>query len=512
MRIATSVQMKCIEKKANEMGLSYEQMMENAGQTAADFIIHHFHSLPDMDTLIFAGRGNNGGDGFVVARKLAQTGAKVRVILVDGEPKTTDSLKNYQCMQQYAIEILEMQKDEKLITKYAQDADLIVDAIYGTGFHGFLRQNAGKAAALINASKAVVIALDLPSGINSDNGELDVQAVRADFTIAFDSHKPAHFIYPAAEFCGNIVCKDIGIDNSNQEGIEENFFIIDEEMVFRAIPQRAVNSHKGTFGKLLNISSSLGMAGAAKLSVMGAHRVGTGLVLLGAPKSLIPTLGSALTETVLLPFKETEEGTVSEECIPQIREKLPEVSACMVGCGLSVNRDTSAVVRQLIKDAHCPLLVDADGLNIISKDVSILLGHTAPLVLTPHPTEMARLIGCSTEELISHKLEFGRDFAQKYQLVLVLKGSNTLIFTPDGDTYINTTGNSGLAKGGSGDILAGMIAGFLAQGIPAALSAVCGVYLHGKAADLCAKRLSQTAMLPSDILSDLCKIFLMNNR
>ena len=213
-----------------------------------------------------------------------------------------------------------------------------------------------------------------------------------------------------------------------------------------------------------------------------------------------------------MPLKSNKDGTVSSDCISEIEKNLKNYSACIIGCGLGCNEDTKKVVSAIISHDDIPMLVDADGINSICNDVSILRHTSFPVVLTPHPAEMARLCHCSTEEVLKNKIELGKKFSCDHNAVLVLKGAHTLVFTPDGMIYINLTGNNGLAKGGSGDILSGMISGFLAQGISPVMSAVCGVYLHGLAADKCAERLSKTAMLPSDIFKDLCEIFLKNGR
>ncbi|MBC8546969.1 NAD(P)H-hydrate dehydratase [Clostridiaceae bacterium NSJ-31] len=511
MRIVTSSQMKQIEQRADQNGLFYYDMMENAGTAAANSIMSKI-SPRDKRVLVYAGKGNNGGDGFVVARLLFQAGAKVKVVLVDGEPVTEDAAANFDLLHDLEIGVLDFLNDEPQLQVLLRDVDIIVDAIYGTGFHGALRKTARLAARSINGAIAAVFSLDLPSGVNSDNGESDKDAVQADFTIAFDSLKPAHLIYPAAGRCGAVECAEIGIVPQWRTDLPRTFLHITPEMVMEAIPERPVDSHKGTFGKLLNISSSLGMTGAAKLSVLGAQRVGTGLVTLAAPRSLISLHAASLTEAVFLPLIENEAGTVARTAAVQLGPKLEQSSACLIGCGLSNNDDTAAVVEFVVKNAKCPLLIDADGINALGRNIDILSEAAGPVVLTPHPAELARLLNVETEDLLAHRVKYGRAFAQKYNLTLVFKGAHTLVFAPDERVFINTTGNNGLAKGGSGDLLAGMIAGLMAQGIPPLQSAMCGVWLHGAAADRCADRLSKTAMLPSDILTDLCGLFREYNR
>lgn len=511
MRIVTSSEMKQIEQAANERGLSYRSMMENAGVAAAQSVLQHGAGA-DLRVLVFAGKGNNGGDGFVAARHLHDAGARVKVVLVEGQPKTGDAAENLQLLRELGIEILDLtQQEEKICTLLAR-AQVVIDAIYGTGFHGELREAAKKATGMISSASAQVLALDMPSGINADNGELDENAVCADSTAVFDSFQPAHFIYPALEHCGVLECVDIGIVPACRAGVQQGFTHITDQLVFAAIAPRGKNSHKGTFGKLLNIASSRGMTGAARLSVLGALRVGTGLVTLGAPASLLAVHEVALTEAVFLPLAENAAGSVAAACTAELGTRLCEMTACLVGCGMAHNDDTAAVVEYVLTHAKCPVLVDADGINALCRNINRVSQATAPVVLTPHSAEMARLLHISTAELLAHKVELCKAFVAKHRVTLVMKGANTLIFVPEGEVLVNTTGNSGLAKGGSGDILAGMIAGFLAQGMSARDSAMCGVYLHGKAADRCAARLSRTAMLPSDIFTDLCALFLEHDR
>ncbi len=285
---------------------------------------------------------------------------------------------------------------------------------------------------------------------------------------------------------------------------EAHIIQITEDMVFDAIPLRPQHSHKGTFGRLLNISGSFGMSGAAVLSTLGAQCTGVGLVTVACPERVIPIIASSIREAVYLPLPDSENFC---EAAGRIVAKLGQADACMIGCGMGNCAATAHFVAEIIRNAACPVVIDADGLNAISPDTRVLSEAKTQLILTPHLKEAAGLMHCGVEEIAADKIGMGRAFAAKHKVVLVLKDSTTHVFTPDGAVYENTTGNSGLAKGGSGDVLTGMIASLCAQGVSPEKAAVCGVWLHGRAGEKCSQRLSQTAMQPSDMLYDLAGIF-----
>jgi NAD(P)H-hydrate epimerase len=284
---------------------------------------------------------------------------------------------------------------------------------------------------------------------------------------------------------------------------------ITQEMVFGAIPFRPQHSHKGTFGRLLNVSGSFAMSGAAVLSTLGAQRAGVGLVTVACSERVIPIIAPSIREAVYLPLPDSEDfyGAAA-----RILAKLKDADACMIGCGMGNNAATAHCVGEVIRNAACPVVVDADGLNAICGETQIFLEAKMPLILTPHLKEASRLMHCTVDQIAADKIGAGCAFARQYRVFLALKDSTTYIFTPDGAVYENTAGNSGLAKGGSGDVLTGVIASLCAQGIGAEKAAVCGVWLHGRAGEKCSARLSQTAMQPSDMLYDLAMIFSENGR
>ena len=498
MRVITGKQMKQIEQNALSYDLTYHRLMENAGAAAAAFIRRTF-KVEDRNCIIFCSKGNNGGDGFVVARKLAESGVNVLVALTDGKPKSDEALAMYIQLEMMEVPILEFESNREKIKGWIPQTDLIVDAIYGIGFRGELSQVHREICQIINDAAAAVIALDLPTGVECDSGTAQEGAVRADFTIAFDSLKPAHFLPFAASNCGRIEVVNIGIPPEAHFGIECKYGSLSASQVFDMLPVRAPDSHKGDYGRILNVSGSLRYRGAAILSTVGALRSGAGLVTLASPEPVCMAVSVCTPEAMLLPL--TGKESVSGLCEEAVRS-----DAILIGCGLGQTEFAAGLVERILRIATCPVVLDADGLNLICGNIHILSEAKAPLILTPHPGEMARLTGKSVEEVQADRIGVAVTFAREHNLCVVLKGHRTLIASPGG-LLINETGGPGLAKGGSGDLLAGIIASFLAQGLHPQNAAAAAVFLHGMASDKTALRISQTAMQPHDIVEDLSRIF-----
>lgn len=504
MRILTAKATRNIEAKAVKQGTGYRQLMENAGTAAAELI---WEAYPNIDgpVVVLCGKGNNGGDGFVAARRLCQKGVKVSVVLAGGPPKTGDAAHMRALLTDLPVSVTEdLEEGAALLSR----AGLIVDAMFGIGFHGELRAPYDRLVLAVNQAKAPVVSLDVPSGLDSDSGFVPEVCIHADLTVSFSALKPVHAVYPAKEACGRILVAPVGIGEDIVEQEESQISGISEKSVRRCFSPRRQNTNKGDFGKLLCVVGSVGMTGAAFLSVSAALRCGAGLVYLAAPKDACTILAGRLTEPVLCLLPQTAGGTLSADGAPVLRSRLRAASACLIGCGLGCNGDTQKIVEDLLLHSTAPIVLDADGINCAAKHIDIWKRAGAPLVLTPHPGEMARLTGKSIGEIQSRRLESAREFAVEHGVVLVLKGAGTVIGLPDGRCLVNATGNPGMAKGGSGDLLAGMIASFLAQGMAPEKAAMCGVYLHGKAGDRTAKDLSEQAMLPSDLLSRLPALFL----
>ena len=360
----------------------------------------------------------------------------------------------------------------------------------------------------INESRGKVVALDIPSGVHGDSGMADPDSVKAQYTIAFDSCKPAHIMKGAASFCGEVVLADIGVDPKARKGIGVTLRSTDSNLLVDHLKPKAVTSHKGSNGKLLNVSGCLRYCGAAILSTTAALRSGVGYITLATPRSICAQLACTIVEATLLPVEENSAGQMAFSSKDTIYSALRWVDAMSIGSGLGRGSDTFQLVQDLVRRSTKPMVIDADGINAIAQDINILKEAKAPIILTPHMGEMARLTGKTIEEIQKNPFHAAKDFAQEYGVVMLLKGPDTVIAAPDGEMLVNQTGNPGLAKAGSGDVLTGIIAALLAQGVSPFYSAACGAYLHGAAADGAAQELSCYSMQPRDVIAHLSQVFL----
>lgn len=506
MNVLTAKSMRLLEEAAVEDGLDYLRLMENAGSAAARYI----RSIPELKgtrAVILCGRGNNGGDGYVIARKLLEADFSVTVVKICGAPRTAQAAEMSSRLTGTAVTHLDLETEPYMVTSTVKEADLIVDAVYGIGFHGELPAYLRGFFRTVNGTDALRVAVDVPSGLDSDTGVFDAEAFRADETVTFTAMKPGLLAERASSIYGKVTVAAIGIDPRLISQFTADQSIIDWEMVAHCFSPRDPDSHKGTYGQLLVLCGSYGMAGAAMMAVRAAQRCGVGLATAAVPRSVYPLMASSLPEAVFLPLEETVGGQVALAALPTIRQRMRTASAMVLGCGLGTGEEIRQVVRDVLENSSCPLVLDADGINAVAAHIDIRKTTAAPLVLTPHPGEMARLTGLSIAEVQADRVELARRFAEEQEVVLVLKGNKTVIAAPGRTTLINTTGNPGMATGGSGDVLAGMIGSFLAQGMEPYQAAMCGVHLHGLAGDRAAARLSQHAMLPTDLLDELGGLF-----
>ena len=504
--IVTVKRMKEIENASNQAGIDFMRLMENAGSAAAA-LIRKKVDVRGRNCVVVAGKGNNGGDAFVVARKLIEADCLVSVVLADELPATEESREMLDQLLRLGVEVLSFTSDEGPAAQKIAGADLIVDGIFGTGFHGEIPATVRPLFDRINHAVAAIFCLDIPSGVNAQNGLVADGAIQGDFTIVFHRYKAGMFYWPARSYLGQVEVVAIGIPAGEGMDVLEDGMLIGEEDVFSALEKRPEDSHKGHYGRLLNICGSIGFAGAAVLSAMGAARVGTGLLTVAAPASVLVPVNVNLPEAMTIPLALDAEGSMHANHIPKLLEAASKMSACLIGCGLGTGKAAGVLLEEMLKQQGCPVVIDADGINLLAGRIEILRQAQRPVILTPHLGEMARLLGISVAQLKEKRIEKLKDFTRELGVIVILKDSVTTIFEPQGTFLTNQTGNAALAKGGSGDLLAGMVAGFCAQGIAPLKSAVCGVYLHGLAADACAKRLSQYSMLPRDLLTDLAQIF-----
>ncbi len=510
MFVVTSKQMYQAECNAVERGISFPELMEKAGNSCAEIIKKHYHisKSNSKKVLIICGKGKNGGDGFVIARKLWEYGCDVTVMLACGEPKAKDSINMFSLAESTGVDIIGY-KDIQSVYPYIEKAEIIVDAVFGTGFSGSLDPDLSRLAKTVNAAKAETVAIDVPSGANCDSATIEGSVFKADITIAISAYKPIHIMKPCSSACGKVLVADIGITEDDFKKIDSvTCFTVNALDVKKLLPKRKPVSNKGTYGHALCVCGSMRMPGAASLAINGALRCGAGLVTAAFPQSAYPALAPKLTESLLLPLETNFEGTFAFSALPAIKEASKRASAILIGCGLGFNKDTSRLVHSLIEETKIPMIIDADGINALSGNIDILKKAQAPIIITPHPGEMSRLCGKTIAEIVANPIAVAYEFATKYGITVVLKGANTIVCGGNPtEIYVNSTGNSGLAKGGSGDLLAGMTVSLLAQGMKPFDSALSAVYLHGLCADAVAEKTSMRGMLPSDVLNYLPVLF-----
>lgn len=507
MKILTVSQMKEAERKSGELEVSGARLMENAGSAAANFIKKTFENIAGRNFMIFCGSGNNGGDGLVVGRKLVSEGANVILILCGGIPKTEEASFMYASAVKAGLTVFDWNEEgEKAKAKeYFSTADVIVDALFGTGFRGALSDEYREITKLINNAIAAVVSLDIPSGVDAKNGEADQDSVRADFTVAFDCRKPGHLLLPGRTFSKKTVDVDIGIPQEVTVSMLQDCFCADDAMVFSSIRRRPLFCHKGVYGRLLAICGSENYPGAAAVCTYAAMRAGAGITTLASTESVIAKVLPRIPEATFLPLPADEEGRIAAASDKLVSE-LEKSTVCLIGCGLGGGEGIRDLVLTVLKKSEGPVVLDADGLNALSGHPELLLLAKSPVILTPHMGEMARLCGLSIQEIQDDRVEIVRAFAKKYKVVLVLKDASTVTASPNGDVYFNLTGSPALAKGGSGDCLAGIIAAFAAQKMNPTACAVCGVWLHGLAGERAAEKYSSWGVLATDLPEEFCKI------
>lgn len=546
VKVVTVEQMRALEHAADAQGASYAAMMENAGRTVANWL--QSRGVVGKRVLVLVGPGNNGGDGLVAARYLQEAGAEVTIYCWKRE---ADDDANWNLAQGAGIPIVLFQADERLarLRRLVAQSDWILDALLGTGVSrpitGSLQQlltTVGKGVAKRRASRKassftplvptasadiapspLVVAVDVPTGLNCDTGAVDPVTLYADATITFAFPKVGQFLFPGADCVGELIIADIGIPTKLSKGIALE--VSTPELIRRWLPARPADAHKGTFGKVMVVGGSANYTGAAYLAASAAIRVGTGLVTLGVAESLYPILASKLTEAtwLLLPH---QLGALAPEAAKPLRECLGDYDALLLGPGLGRDEKTVEFVAQLLelpgtdKRPHLgflqptqregtqpsllpPLVIDADALNALADVKDRAKSLSVPAVLTPHPGEMARLLDATVGDVQANRIEVARRAAKEWQAIVVLKGAYSVIASPEGIAYINPFATPALATAGTGDVLAGAIAGLLAQGLEPLEAAVAGAYVHGLAGQLVDEELGRAGAAAGDLLGKL---------
>ena len=490
----------------HKYGVSSLSLMERAGQSVVDVICKNWLHTTQKGVLVVTGSGNNGGDGWVIARLLRAQGVFVEVASVArAEDLSPDASVNF---EKYLSEggsfkriTLEELEDFRC---WVEVKGLLVDALLGTGLKGSVRALMTEVIQILNKASSPIISVDTPSGLDSNEGMALGVAIQAQSTVTFGFPKWGQVIYPGFLLCGELVVADIGLSQEALREISPQVELLDSSAVRGLLPSRREDSHKGDYGHLLVMAGSRGKTGAAILSCRGALRVGTGLVTLAAPHGLNNILASALVEPMTEVLGEPSDGDQwSPLSVKNWLSLSGKKSAVLFGPGVGVHDATQAILETLLEHCTLPWLIDADGLNSLAVDVKRLREARTPPVLTPHPGEMSRLVNREIADINSHRMDVARDFATKYRCYVVLKGTRTVIASPDGCAAVNSTGHSGMATGGMGDVLSGIVAGFLAQGLPPEAAMRLGVYLHGGAGDRVAQDRGAVGLTASEVAEAL---------
>lgn len=504
MKFAVSVkQMTAAEINSEARGISRPQLMKNAAEGIYKRLREIYPRLEEKTVSILCGEGNNGGDGAVLSCILREKGIKCFLILTGKMPNTETAAK---CLSQYdaPLNILTAAKgNEENVKKAITESDIIIDSVFGTGFHGELPDNVKKLFSLTEQSEADKYSADIPSGINGDTGVIAEGSFKPCRTFTLGAMKKGLLNLPCSDFCGEKEILDIGIDDSCYEEYEGTFT---DDNIRRRFPIRPSSANKGTFGKLLNIAGCGSYIGAALLSSRAALKTGAGLVTLASEEGIISAAAAYVPECVFLPLNEGETAQAGREQLKKLIPKEKESSAVAIGCGMGCNDRTAEITEYFIKNGSAPLVLDADGINSIAGNVSILKDAKRPIILTPHPGEFARLLKCTVKQVQADRLNSSKSFAAEYGAILLLKGSNTVIASPDGKACINTSGNTALAKAGCGDVLTGIIGGLLAMGTEPFTAAVLGAYLHGRAAEYLTREVHPASVLASEVIEALGRV------
>lgn len=489
MKLVTAKEMKALDVQAqNDYAMPGILLMDNAAQAVAEAVHEALTALEGERVVIFCGGGNNGGDGLGAARWLQSYGVSVRAFVVGA---ALDAVRGDAALELAMftkaggrVEALSTEDDWVLAELAASKADVLVDALLGTGFHGELEGDVLRACELLNKSEKYILAVDVPTGVNADNGAVSENAVRADHTVTMALVKTGLLLYPGREYCGDIELADISMPVKLVEEYQSDKYRLTDEIVRELLPLRKANAHKGDAGRVVICAGSPGYTGAAALASDAAVKAGAGLVSLYTPLSSRDVLAIKLTEVMVHGLLERMPGILGGGAASDVASSAEAADVLAIGPGLGTSESTQEAVRTILQKITTPVVIDADALTALAGHTEILAAMQAQKVLTPHPGEMARLTGLEIAEIEADRINIAKKYAEEWQAIVVLKGAPTVIGCPNGTVYVNSTGNSSLATGGSGDVLTGIIAGLAAQEISLQEAAICGVYLHGLAAEL----------------------------
>lgn len=505
LKVVLNDEMRLIDKTAIEKyGIPGVVLMENAGISVINEIIKE--SSLDSKFTVICGRGNNGGDGFVIARHLFDKGFGVKVFVVgDKGGIKGDSLINFNIIKKLGVDIKEIQYDEDLIKLKENIIDYphVVDALFGTGLNKDIQGIPERVINIINKYSKHTISVDIPSGIGGNDGRVYKAAVRANKTVAFALPKCGNLIYPGAEYNGELVIADIGIPKKVIKNIELKHNLVDFEVIRDNLPSRKKDTHKGNYGRANIIAGSAGMTGAAILTCKSALRTGLGLLKIYIGESLNHIMKTSVPEAITVPLQEMRKGVIGINHIERIVGDTEEASVLTIGPGCGNTAELSEIIKQVLANVEVPIVIDADGLNVLSKNTEWLLGKKSKIITTPHLGEMSRLSGIPIEEIKNNLIKVAKEFSRKFSVIVVLKGASTIVASPEGEVFINVNGNPGMATAGSGDVLTGIITGLIAQGLEPLKAAITAVYLHGVTGDSVARDKGEYGLLAGDLVEYL---------
>lgn len=504
MKVCFAEQMRAMDRMASEQGgIPSVVLMENAAFACVSALKDTFGELMKKRIAIFCGKGNNGGDGFAIARHLYNSGVEVVVFLVCGDEFRGDALINFDIIDKMGVPVEPVYHPD-VLDSVIPAYDIVIDAIYGTGVHGEIQGESRDVIEKINAFSRYTLSVDVPSGMDSNTGDVCGVCIRADMTVTFAAYKIGMFLYPGADYTGVIRLDRISIPDTILEHAETAAEVWDDSLFAQNFPQRKNDSQKGDYGKVLIIGGSEGMSGAVYLAGTAALHSGAGLVTLAAPECIHAVLETKTTEIMTVPMRRNG-GHLSALSVPELLERAEKADAILIGPGMGRHEDGRIILEELLQHAKATVVVDADALNVLSENMNILEKCTCSLIFTPHEVEMARLTGLPLQTIRENRLSVSKEFCEKYGVTLILKGHHTIVTAPDGLQYINNTGNAGLAKGGSGDVLAGITAAFAARGIEEPKAAAMAAYLHGKSGDEVMRRNGIEAVTASAVAEETGK-------
>jgi len=505
MKLVTSDTMRAIDAECIDvLDIPGLKLMESAGVGTAHHIERELGPQKGRRVTVVCGKGNNGGDGFVIARELKRLGADVSVYLAGHrEDVAGDARANLDRLGSGGVVELSDGRSIGSFVEVMARSDLIVDAVFGTGFSGVPRGLSGTVIGQMNACGRPVLAVDVPSGLNATTGVAEGECIDATWTCTMGLTKRGFYVGRGRSCVGKLFVVDIGVPKNAIESVGVRDNVLSECEAAGPLPKRPRDGHKGTFGSVAVIAGSVGYTGAAALASMSALRSGAGLVYLGTPASLNDIMEVKLTEVITRPLAETAERSLSPEALPDIRKLLEGVDSLALGPGVSRHQETQSLIATIVAEMSVPCVIDADGLNALTPEKIGQRSGGAAVVLTPHPGEMARLTEKTVADVLANRDAVARDVAARARATVLLKGEGSVIADPSGEIYVNPTGNSGLASGGTGDVLTGVIAAFLGQGVKPTAAAALGAYVHGHAGDIAAESLGEVGMTAGDVLDHL---------